>query len=72
MIFLNKIKKYNFVLSGIIWRSKIFEIINFSNKTDIFKYENCNVTDILKKCITNNLNIINTFDNSNMLIKTIN
>jgi hypothetical protein len=70
MIFLNKIKKYNFSLSGIIWRSKIFEIINFCNETEIYNYENCSVTNILSKCIINNLNIINISDNSNMLIKT--
>ena len=70
MIFLNKIKKYNFDLSGIIWRSKIFEIINFCNETNFYNYENSNVTNILNKCVTNNLNIINISDNSNMLIKT--
>jgi hypothetical protein len=69
MIFLNKIKKYNFGLSGIVWRTKIFEIINFSNEDEKCSYENCNVTNILTKCIKNNLNIINTSDNSNMLIK---
>ena len=73
MIFLNKIKKYKFDLSGIVWRSKIFEIINFYiEKENYNSYEKCNVTNILSKCITNNLNIINISDNSNMLIKTIN
>jgi len=69
MIFLNKIKKYNFDLSGIVWRSKIFEIIHFSNDHEKYPYENCNVEDILTKCIKYNLNIVNTSDNSNMLIK---
>jgi hypothetical protein len=71
MIFSNKIKKYNFNLSGIVWRSKIFEIINFYYEKENYNYyENYNVTNILNKCITNNLNIINISDNSNMLIKT--
>ena len=72
MFFLNKIKKYNFVLSGIIWRKKMFEIIDFSSETEFLSDTKCNIRNILYKCITYNLNIINISDNSDMVIKTKN
>ena len=68
MIFLNKIKKYKFTLSGIVWRAKIFELINF-NELNIYNDFN-NIKNILYKCFENNLNIVNISDNSEMLIKS--
>ena len=69
MIFLNKIKKYKFTLSGIIWRAKIFELINFN---DLNIYNDFNkIKNILYKCVENNLNIVNITDNSEMLVKLI-
>jgi hypothetical protein len=68
MIFLNKIKKYKFTLSGIVWRAKIFELINF-NELIIYNDFN-NIKNILYKCVENNLNVVNISDNSEMLVKT--
>ena len=72
MIFFNKLKKNKFVLSGIIWRAKIFEIIHLSLELDFLNNKNSdNIRSILYNCITNNLNIINISDNPDMLIKII-
>ena len=68
MVFLNKIKKYKITLSAIVWRAKIFELINF-NDLNIYN-DFINIKNILYKCIENNLNIVNISDNSEMLIKT--
>jgi hypothetical protein len=68
MIFFNKLKKNKFVLSGIIWRAKIFEIVYLSLELDFL---DDNIISILYNCIKNNLNIINISDNSDMLIKLI-